>query len=55
MQRSTMVNENEVRIAAGQTMAMGAYAFCQSSFHGQCGPLRIVTTYPFAGGVCQLR
>src|SRR3954471_1559460 len=47
MQRTTMVNENEVRIAAGLTMAIGAYAFCQAYFEQQYGPLRIVTTYLF--------
>jgi hypothetical protein len=39
-----LVDENEVRIAAGLTLAIGAYAFCSSYFQHDYVPLRVVST-----------
>jgi hypothetical protein len=44
---NTLVDEHEVRIAAGLTLALAAYAFCCSYFQQRYGPLRVITTFFF--------
>ena len=42
-----MFNENQVRAAAGLTMAMGAVAFVYANFAKQFAPIQVVTTLFF--------
>jgi hypothetical protein len=45
--RAPVFNENEVRVAAGLTMAMGAVAFSFAYFKHDYTPLRVVTSFFF--------
>src|SRR4051812_33764953 len=45
--RTAVVNENEVRAAAGLTMAIGAVAFGYAYFSHQYVPLQLVASFLF--------
>jgi hypothetical protein len=45
--RAPVFNENQVRAAAGLTMAMGAVAFVYANFAKQFAPIQVVTTLFF--------
>jgi hypothetical protein len=46
--RAAVVDENEVRAAAGLTMAIGAVAFGYAYFTQRYAPLQVVTSFLFA-------
>jgi hypothetical protein len=43
--KHALVDEHEVRIAAGLTLALGAYAFCTAHFQQDYLPLQVVSTF----------
>ena len=45
--RAAVVNENEARVAAGLTMALGAVAFVYANFDKLFWPIRTVSTFFF--------
>jgi hypothetical protein len=45
--RAPVVNENEVRAAAGLTLVMGAVALCYAYFTRNYVPLRVVASFFF--------
>lgn len=44
---AAVFNENQVRAAAGITMALGTVAFVFAFFAGEFGPIRVITTFFF--------
>ena len=45
--RSAVFNENEVRAAAGLTMALGAVAFAYAALAKEFAPIKLVTSFFF--------
>ena len=51
---AAVVDENQVRAAAGVTMVLGAVAFCLAYFNHQYIPLQVVSTFFFVDFLTRL-